>query len=197
MQAMQATLFGKRHGAEGVSLLKRGRWVGRFRDMQTPRRHQDQTHQTSQQRTPRDPQNPHGKPGDPHGRVVGELGCRARREQPKTNSRLSPEKWREPKPESGLDCMLCAEFARQRTCVKSMALVETRTGASPSGSGGAAQRTRDEDSKVPGDWTPPTEQVGGEEGWGGERLKPRRSIMVPPSTEPWRRVQGLGLRVEG
>lgn len=65
-----------------------------------------------------------------------------------------------------------------------MPLVETRTGASPSGSGGAAQRTSEDDSKVPGDSTPPIEHVGGVEGEEGERLKPWMSRRVPPRTDP-------------
>jgi len=44
---------------------------------------------------------------------------RARREQLKRVSRLWPENWLKPRPEPGLDCLICAEFARQRLGVVS------------------------------------------------------------------------------
>jgi len=47
-----------------------------------------------------------------------ELLCfrfRAQRGQLKRFYRLSPEQWLEPRPESGIDCLICAEFARLRT----------------------------------------------------------------------------------
>ena len=43
--------------------------------------------------------------------------CRARRGQPAWCYRLSYSKWLKSRPESGLDCLICAIFARQR-CVK-------------------------------------------------------------------------------
>ena len=40
--------------------------------------------------------------------------CRARREHLKWFSRLWSEEWLKPRPEPGLDCLMCAELARQR-----------------------------------------------------------------------------------
>ena len=39
---------------------------------------------------------------------------RATREQLKRLSSLSPEKWLKPRPETGLDCLICAESTRQQ-----------------------------------------------------------------------------------